>query len=265
MKLRRILTALLLATLANVPVAAQTGSEPTSADLPSVAQIIEMHLKSLGGKAALEAIRDMTTEAIMTVDGPAGPLKMKVLSRQAGDKSLTLTTNEQFGEIRQGSDGETWWQDDPMTGPNILPADQVASLREQGGLMFPALGWDQFPGTIEVIGKREIDGKQAYEVAFNPKQGAPLTRFFDAQTGHVVQMISEVPGVGDTVKLRIVPADYRTVNGVTIPFKQTTYIPDPQSGGEVEMVLEIKDLQLNSGLDDSLFKLPPAIEKLKDK
>lgn len=242
---------------------AQTSIPPASPpDLPTVEHLIELHLNSLGGKRALESVKTMVTHATMTVETPFGNVEMNIFSQQAGTKMLMVTTSNKFEDIKLGSNGETAWSDDPFVGKKILEGDEKTMMLEQQGSIFPGLAWSHYEGKITVKSKTTIDDSDCFEVEFAPKSGPSTTRFFDAKTGHIRQIIATAPGARGLARVRLVPSDYRKVDGITIPFKQTTFIPNPESGKDMEMVMRITKIKINPKIDDSVFELPENIKKL---
>ncbi len=242
---------------------AQTPTQPVpTPELPTVEQVIELHLNSLGGKTALESVKTMITKATMSVESPFGNIEMKMFNQQAGNKLLMVTTSNKFDDIKQGSNGEIVWSDDPFVGEKILEGDEKAMTLEQQGAIFPALTWSQYEGKITVKSKTTIDDADCFEVEFAPKSGPPTTRFFDAKTGNITQILANAPAAQGLTRVRLVPSDYRKVDNVTIPFKQTTFIPNPGSGKEMEMVMTITDIKINPTIDDSVFELPENIKNL---
>lgn len=237
-------------------------TRPSSQELPSVDQIIDLHIKSLGGRAVLEKVKNMKTKASMSMQSPFGEIKMDISIWQSGKKSLTIINSEQSGQIKQGSDGNTYWAEVPQIGPRILTGAEKAMMEEQQGSVFPVLDWKNYAGKITVLGKETVNSSECYKVEFALKAGPKLTRFFDSRNGRLVKITSNPPGLPATAQVQVFPSDFRTVSGITIPFKQRTLTPNPPTGGQLTTKLQIDDLQINTAMAEGIFALPESVKKI---
>ena len=92
----------------------------TAQDLPSPEQVIQQHIKSLGGKEKLSSIQSMVTQAVINMPSPQGEMEVDFELLQQGNKFLFVMEIPGLGEMRQGSDGEHFWMSNPMMGAQLL-------------------------------------------------------------------------------------------------------------------------------------------------
>src|SRR5687768_3773057 len=109
------MAALLLAPLyAQAPAKTETTSE-----LPDAREIINRHIKAIGGRDAILAHKSM--HAVGTLSVPAqnmgGP--MEVFHAAAPNRMLMKFTVSGIGEIAEGFDGSHGWSMSPLTGPML--------------------------------------------------------------------------------------------------------------------------------------------------
>ncbi|MEM7453135.1 MAG: hypothetical protein AAF456_02160 [Planctomycetota bacterium] len=254
-----------LATLfavTTVPVFAQDGAvqdAPAAAqDLPSANDIIEMNIESMGGRAALEAVSSMASTASMTIPGPGGDMQVTVEVKQSGEKFLMQMELPGMGSMRQGSNGEVYWMENPMMGAQILEGNEMEAAKQRFSTMFPQLGWSEYDGEISVTGKESVDGTDCYVVVFTPAEGPATTRYFNAENGQTVKEAVTQESPMGPVTMETFPSDYRDVNGLMLPFMNTTVAPQ----GEMEVTFD--EYQINLEIDDSVFVLPENIQKMVD-
>jgi hypothetical protein len=86
---------------------------------------------------------------------------------------------------------------------------------------------------------------------------------FDPDTGFVSQMEftrTAENNVTAKEKVRIVFSDYKQINGIAVPFTQTTYASD-----RIESELQLKEVSFGSGMDDSEFAFFEEVRDAKSK
>ena len=60
------------------------------------------------------------------------------------------------------------------------------------------------------------------------------------------------------MKVVITPSDYKKVDGINVPHKQTT------NTAQGDFTIEIDSIEFNKAIGDDKFKLPAEIQKLVD-
>ena len=239
---------------------------PAAAQDMTAKEVIKKHIKALGGRAKLEGVKSASYTGTMVIPSPMGEMEADVEILQKNKKFLmvmNLSTPQGDMEIKSGSDGDTVWSIQPGMGPKVLDGDEKSSSVEMYGQAFPALGWEKFDGEIKNKGVKKIDDKECYELEFKPKKGPTITRFFDKESGHVVKTatVQNNPQFGD-IETEFVHSDYKTIEGIQIPFKQINKTKTPM--GPMEMIMEMDEVKLNAKIDDSKFALPEEIKEMVD-
>jgi len=225
---------------------------------PTVDEVLANHVKALGGREALEAVQSVVARGKIRLKAAGGIEGDIVMYQVTGRFALEMDLGP-LGNVRQGSDGEVVWEITPQ-GPRVLEGNERNNLLTTNGQPFAELNWstERYQGTLELKGKETVDGREAYHVDFTPREGLPMTRFFDAQSWLVVKTVGtqENPNVG-RVKIEARPSDYKTVDGVLQPF-----LVQFSANGAESYSIEIEDLKYNQPIDDSQFALPAEIAEL---
>ena len=97
-------------------------------------------------------------------------------------------TNAQMGEMKRGSNGETYWSLDPFQGARLLDGAEKDTTVQQFSAIFPARNWmENYGDQITLKGDAEVAGRSTYQVEFKADDSPTITRFFDQENGRIVQ------------------------------------------------------------------------------
>ena len=172
------LVAALIATLAMIVPLATHAQDVQAKD------VIKNHVEKIGGKEALEKVTSIVSTGKMEI--PQAGLEGDITMYQTTGKYLMVISIEGLGEIKQGTDGKTYWEISPQ-GDRVLKGKEMEEAKNNA-TPFPALMWiSDFDGEIKLVETVEEDGKTLHKVEFAPAEGFPTTRFFDKDTGLVVR------------------------------------------------------------------------------
>jgi hypothetical protein len=96
--------------------------------------------------------------------------------------------------------------------------------------------------------QRRSDGGKTYEtIRVTPAQGQAVELWFDSVTGLLARTVRTMPTTIETAAY----TDYRTVNGVLLPYKITT----DDGPGDLD-AFDISDYQVNPAIRDETFQAP---------
>ncbi|MFC2142640.1 outer membrane lipoprotein-sorting protein, partial [Acidobacteriota bacterium] len=171
------------------------------------------------------------------------------------EPGMTRQDMEFMGMVMtQAFDGEVAWFTNPQTGAvDEVPAEmQEYSKRgalEMGNsiLLDPA----KFGVSHELKGKETFEGKEYFVLERIFESGETSTMYIDTQTYYVMrQKQMSLDLMGGEAEQEMVFSDYRKVDGIPFPFSMTI-----SQGGEELAVITMMEVKLNSGLEDSFFKM----------
>lgn len=269
MSMKLIVTAGLLLAVAGAPALAQNNNNgnteqparPATQEqggLPTVEQVSEKAVESIGGREALEKIKTIHTVMTMTVMGSTITMDNK-WSREGG----RFTSNQSpFGNSEMGTDGKTAWMKMPGDRYVIMDETQAEQLDGQASMhmnMLDPKAVRKNMDSMEVVGREEFAGKTATKVRFEPKDSEGHGfMYFDVRDGRPLGLMqTETTPMGDQTTT-ITLDDWRTVEGVQ--FFHIMKIESPaMPGGSVEM--KVTKLEVNK-LADSAFELPEQVKEL---
>ena len=250
-----LLKKLILKSFAILVVGMACMSSTTQAQLdPAVKEIIEKHVKALGGKEKLASVKSLVMKGDMEI---AGLGKADMSTTQSNKKVLAVINLPGMGEMRQGSDGTNAWIVSPFQGAMLLDGGMKERINSQATSMFPALLWlDGYKGKIEAEGEADVNGNACHKLTFKSEAGEESTSYFDKDSGLMVKTESVTDSPNGEMEITQYSDDYKEVNGIMVAHKQTTEMP------QGEMVMVITEVKMNEDIPESTFELPDEIKEL---
>lgn len=247
--------------------------EPAPKDPQGVA-IVQQALAAMGGAAALTAtsLHSVTT-GTLTLAGPS-PKDMPIVLKTKGTRKVRSELQTPEGtRVRILNDGRAvairpdgsvkWLSVDNAMAERVSHIPALSLLAENA----------EASVAVEYVGPATVNGQPVVVVglSFTPssdaKQAAEfleLTRclfFVDPGSGTIakIEYTHYAEGHRSTKwKEEVFLSDYRSVEGVLVPFKQITL-----RNGELESALELSSVQFNVGLADAEFALPAEVADAK--
>ena len=202
--------------------------------------VINRYIEAIGGKDNLSKIKDVTQKSSMTVQG----MKLEMLVEQkAPDKmnnELRMNGNVLSKTV---FDGEKAKSKGPA-GVSEVTGDALQDLKIES-TMNAELMFDKLGIGVELAGADEVDGNPAWKVKIKMPSGNNVMEYYDQQSGLKVKSTS-TQGQASVTTLY---SDYREVNGVLFPFKVK------QSLGTQSVDIETTSIEINKGIDDSVFEM----------
>ncbi len=212
-----------------------TGLSQTAQD------ILGKYESAIGGKEAIIKVKDFTIYMKGDVQGN----ELEIISiRKDSRKLLQKVEVSGMGEVSKTvCNGEKVHIESAMMGNQDLEGDFLKITLMQAGL-FPELNYNAEEVEISVEGQEDIEGKSNHKLAF--KVGDLVwNEYYDLETGLKTQQIIETPQ-GKSV---ITYSDYQDKDGIKFPMKLK------QDAGMFVIELEVTDIDLNAGIEDSVFEI----------
>ncbi|MDP4257213.1 MAG: M1 family metallopeptidase [Bacteroidota bacterium] len=207
----------------------------------SATGVIDNYLKVIGGRPALEAVKDMTIVSGGEVQGQRvvqtqkfaspGTFVMELAAPDINVTAIKLLVNGDSVKVVQMG----------QTPP--LDEDTRNELRD-GARMFPELAFSGSGYKLDLTSIRNLDGKDAYEVKVT-HGGTTVLYYYDIHTGYRIRTVrTNKEGAANATDYD----DYRDVNGIKIPYKVSA------DEGQFILSLTVQSVKLNGGLTDADFK-----------
>ena len=220
-------------------------------------EVVEKHLAAMGGRAALGKLTSRKATGTITVTTPNGNISgpVEVYSKLPNKSRLyvvldltplgmndTMTLDQKF-------DGTTGWALNTLQGDRQVTGNQLDNMKN-GTFPNPLLNYKATGTTVELLPNETVAGKSMIVLRVTPKAGSASKLFLDPDTYLVARSTATVnsPDMGDIEQINDA-ADYRTVDGIKIPFKTI------QTAGPQTATIVFEKVEHNIAIDDAMFSV----------
>jgi outer membrane lipoprotein-sorting protein len=229
---------ILLVSIAATPGYSQTAKE-----------IIQKMIEATGGRKAIESIEDSTISGTIEFiqEGVSGAIT--VYKKEPSKMRVNVEVMGMI--ITQAYDGNLAWWTNPQTGATEeMPANEAASMKRDALPRDATFHPEKYGISFEYKGKEQIEGNDNFVIEQTYADGFVATLYVDCTSYLITKTKGSISSEMGEVELEQVPTDYEKIHGLMIAHTITTYV-----NGAESRLLTITDVQYNTGLEDSLFKM----------
>ncbi|MGH7730221.1 MAG: outer membrane lipoprotein-sorting protein [Candidatus Eiseniibacteriota bacterium] len=239
--LRRILLGITLLALLAPIASAQT-----------VDELIAKNIEAKGGLAKLKAVNS-TRQTGKMMAGPGMEIPFTMVNKRPKSTRMEFTFQGMTG--MQVYDGTTAWMSMPFQGkkePEVMPADQAKIIEEQADIDGPLMNYKEKGHTIELAGKEQVEGADAFKLKVTLKGGDVRYFYLDAETYLEVKVEAKRTIRGTEVETESYLSDYKDVGGLMMAH----VMESGSKGSPQRQKLVIEKVELNPEVDDKTFAMP---------
>jgi outer membrane lipoprotein-sorting protein len=212
-------------------------------------EIIQKMIKATGGRKALESIDDSTLTGTMEFvqEGVSG--EITVYKKEPSKMRVDVEVMGMV--ITQAYDGNLVWWTNPQTGATEeMPANEAASMKRDALPRDATFNPEKYGISFTSKGKEALEGKDHYVIEQTYADGFIATLYVDCATYLITKSKGTLESAIGEAEFEQHASDYKKIHGLMIAHKFTTYM----NGAEAR-ILTITDVQYNTGLKDSMFKM----------
>ncbi len=203
-------------------------------------EVISNYVKAIGGKEKLQKVNDVTTKMGMSMQG----MKIEIISKQKAPNKMSVETLMGTNVLsKQVCNGVKAMVKSQMGNKELTGAELEEMLAQS--TLNAELYFDKMGITAELKGSEDVEGQPAWKVQMNLPSGKNTVDFYDQKSGLKVKSVSQQ----EQMSVTTLYSDYREVQGVLYPFKLK------QSAGPQSFDIEVSSVEVNRGIDDSVFEL----------
>src|SRR5262245_7482432 len=220
------------------------------AQLPDAREIVNRHVKAIGGREAILARKSMHASGTLSVpsSGMSGPVHVY---GAAPDSVLVKASIAGIGEITDGYDGRHAWTISPMTGPALKTGKELEQTKLDAD--FYSELRDPKKYTLTTIEKTLFDGRDCYKVRVKRTDGSEDFDFYDVATGLRAGSINTRETPMGTMTVSNSEGGYKKFGKITQP----TILTQKIMGLEQKITLDTVEYDK---VDPTVFE-PPAVIK----
>ena len=206
--------------------------------------VIDKYLESIGGKAAIDGIKDFSMDLTAEVQGQAMSM---VVRKKMPNKFLTIVKVDGMGEVNNTVFDGVRGKMTQMGQDQIIEGEGAQALEAQSNIIGEVIYLTDL-GKLTYVGKETIDGIECHKLKVLNAAGE-AEEFYEVISGYKKRQINEVESPMGKMKITIDYADYKRVGTVKFPHSLK------QDMGMMAFELKATDIKVNSGLEDVLFEI----------
>lgn len=242
--------------VAAAAVAAAALLSASSAAAQTAEEIVAKHIEARGGAAKLKSVKTLRMTGKREVQ-PGFAVPIVVEQMRQNKMRADFTVQGMTGTL--AFDGAQGWQLMPFQGktdPEPMPEDMVKEFAEDSDIDGPLLDWKEKGHKIELVGKEQVEGTDAYHVKLTKKDGSLVDVWFDADSFLEIKSISRRTVRGTVQEIEAVTGDYKEVAGMMMPHSV-------QFGekGQPKLSMTIDKIEVNPAVEEARFKMPAVAKK----
>ena len=204
----------------------------------TVKTVIEKYIKSIGGKAKLEAAKSYAMTATAEMQGMKLELEMKKTTNNQFMQDVKMMGNSMSKQVLNGDGGYMVAQGQRKD----FSEEEVMKIKEESAL-FPELNYATLEG-ISLEGMEMVGDKNAYKLKVNDNKLA----FYDIETGLKLQEVNTTEMQGQQMTSTSNFENYQEVDGILFPFKLI------QTVGPQNFEFIVSEIKINDGVSDVDFE-----------
>lgn len=224
-------------------------SAPAAAQ--TVEEIVAKNLEARGGVEKLRSVQTVKTDGTMSANMAGRSLDVPVTTWVKRPNKVRRETKFPDRTLTVGFDGTTVWGLDSTVGkPQQMTGPQAEGTREQAGLDPLFLDYQEKGHRIELVGTEKVDGQAVHHLRVTKKNGQIAHHYLDATTGLETRIVETFEQGGLKVEVRTDLSNYRTVDGMQVPFTIKQY-----NKGQLAAEFNVEKVEFNVPMEDELFSM----------
>jgi outer membrane lipoprotein-sorting protein len=239
--MRPLIPFVLAATALSLPLSAQTADE-----------VIAKNIAARGGLEKVKAVQSLRMTGTVGIGpGMQAPLVLEI--KRGGRMRSEVTVDGKKGI--QTFDGTSGWALMAFMGqsePQPLPAEAVKDAQEQSDLEGPLVDYQKKGHKVELVGKDQAAGVDAYRLRVTLKSGTVRDMWIDAATWLEVRGESSRTMDGRVVESETTLGDYREVAGLKLPHR----VEGGPKGRSEKQAIVFSKIEVDPVIDDTRFGKP---------
>ena len=227
---------------------------PAMAEDMTLDQVVDKNIEARGGHDAWGKVESAKISGVMTM-GPGMELPMTMYFQRPGKVRMEMEMQGQ--QIVQAYDGEIGWQIFPMMGkPDAqkMSDDEVKMVKRQADFEGPLVDWKDKGHNVELVGKEEVDGTEAYKLKITMDTGDVAYTYLDSEYFLEFKQETTITNqAGQDMKADVVVGDYKEVDGLMLAHSME-FIPE---GAPAGMQITFNSIEINpEEINAELFAMP---------
>jgi outer membrane lipoprotein-sorting protein len=217
----------------------------------------EIVAKAIAARGGMDKIKSVQTQHMEGTISFGGQETGKIIAewKRPGKFRQELVMNgKTMLRITNGSEG---WSLNPFAGDATLRPlgpEELKLIGEQADFDKPLVDYKGKGHAVELVGKEQVEGKDAYRLKVTLKGGEVRYEDIDASSFLELKWNGKLKNEDKELEFNTLFHDYRPVSGLPFPFT----IDTDTVGSDAEQKIVFDKIEVNSPLEDARFQKPAA-------
>lgn len=214
--------------------------------------IVAKAIAARGGMDKIKAVQTLHMEGTISFGGDEAG-KIVAEWKRPGKFRQELVMNGKT--MLRITDGKQGWSLNPFVGDATLrplSGDELRLIGEQADFDKPLVDYKAKGNAVELLGKEQVEGKDAYKLKVTLKGGEVRLEDIDAASYLELKWNGKLKNGDKELEFNTFFHDYRAVNGLQFPFT----IDTDTVGSDAKQKIVFDKIEVNSALDDASFEKP---------
>ena len=212
----------------------------------TVDEIVDNHLKAIGGKDKIAALQSVVMKGTLNVQGFDVEITQTTVQGVGSRTDINVPTMGEGYIIITPTKGWNFLPFQGMNDPEEMTEEDLKSRQSQLDLTGSFYNYKEKGSTIELAGKEAVDGKDCFKLKVTNKAGKVTTFYIDASTYYRVKSVSMVETEQGSVESATTFSNFKpTPEGYVYPMTSTN-----QQG-----TTEFSSIEINKKVDPTLFQV----------
>jgi hypothetical protein len=224
-----------------------------SAALPNARDIINKHIKAMGGREAILAHTSMHGTGTVSVPAQGMNGTIEVFGAAPNLQVIKITMGG-IGEITEGFDGAHGWSVNPVTGPSLKVGKELDQAKLDADFYSDLRDPKIYPD-VKTVEKVTFDGRPCYKIELSRIDGSKDFDYYDVTTGLRAGNESTRETQMGTITQTSIEGGYKKFGKVMQPTLLTT------KAMGVDQRIALDTIEYDT-VQPSVFEAPAAIKAL---
>ncbi len=208
-------------------------------------EVLNNYINAIGGKDAIMAVQDVSTE--MEANTGMGAIEMKSFVKGGKYAMQVMAQGMTVQEIK--FDGNKAMMGGMQGNQEVTDEKQLEGFRTQSKVC-PEMEYLGDGYKMSYEGEENLKGTDVHVIKVLTPQGATVTEYYSKSDKLKLRTIGEQEMQGQKQTVKTSFSDYREVGGIKFPHSISISGPMP-----FDLNLEVTSLKVNEGVSDALFEI----------
>jgi hypothetical protein len=205
--------------------------------------IIDKHVKAIGGQDAWKKINTIRQEAVINVNGTE--IKVESVTAQGKGSRQTISFAGLSGyTIFTPTAGYNFYPWQGHVKPEAITPEELKENEDNMDAQGPLINYKEKGHTVEYVGTDDFEGTDCYKIKLTEKSGKIITFYIDPSNYFIIHSVTITKANGQESESKTDYSNYQKL-------PEGIWMPMNISGGNT---IKIKKTEINVPVDESVFK-----------